>query len=362
MMNGLRNVQKYLISFGSRLPADAFCVQMQKLEADVSRPRVSSAAGAGRLTGAGALARPGRRMLLILAAGLVGHARAFSAAGPRPRVLLALPAAGMISRGVARAPLSGMTAAGPEQMVTATGSWRQASVLPLNTTDDGIVWYPGEAVQRATLNAAFQFIDSDNSSTLDAAELRAAGFDAENLLRYLDANEDGKLTREEFVDQLLLQSRNEPALRLSAWELADRLEQRKREENGVDTVWGSAAVRRAINNPRFELISFANVLIACISYALSTTAGIEPMMQTFLVEVQDVLSVAFAVEYLLRWWGNSFSARSLLRFENLIDLVSFLPLVLILGFPLLTGGLPHGPKPPTSLPAWSQALHLSPAA
>ena len=57
--------------------------------------------------------------------------------------------------------------------------------------------FPDERTRRVALEAAFSQIDKDGSEALDLEELSDAGFDAEYVLRELDANGDGQLTRAE---------------------------------------------------------------------------------------------------------------------------------------------------------------------
>ena len=79
--------------------------------------------------------------------------------------------------------------------------------------------FPDDQSRRVALQAAFDQIDADDSASLDVRELQRAGFDAEVLLARLDANRDGLLSRDEFVEQMLeqmlAQSSSEPAERAS---------------------------------------------------------------------------------------------------------------------------------------------------
>lgn len=193
------------------------------------------------------------------------------------------------------------------------------------------------------LEAAFTQIDNDGSASLDKAELYTAGFDAEYVLAELDANKDGRLSRDEFVDSLVaLYSVEGPC---SVWEQDDLVSLRKRNEMlpSVDrvpggSVWGSRTVRRAITEPRFELVSLVAVLVTSMCYAVGTLNDLTVAQRFWLLATEDFFTVVFAVEYALRWWGRSFSKRSLVEPSGLIDLFSFAPLLIQLVLTTMTDG------------------------
>lgn len=193
------------------------------------------------------------------------------------------------------------------------------------------------------LEAAFTQIDNDGSASLDKAELYGAGFDAEYVLAELDANKDGSLSRDEFVDSLVaLYSVEGPC---SVWEQDDLVSLRKRNEMlpSVDrapggSVWGSRTVRRAITEPRFELVSLVAVLVTSMCYAVGTLNDLTVAQRFWLLATEDFFTVVFAVEYALRWWGRSFSKRSLVEPSGLIDLFSFAPLLIQLVLTTMTDG------------------------
>jgi hypothetical protein len=188
--------------------------------------------------------------------------------------------------------------------------------------------FPDERTRRAALEAAFTQIDTDGSSTLDREELSRAGFDADYVLSQLDANCDGALSRDEFVDQLVALYTNEGPC--SAWEEDDLVSLQRRVEQlpqQAGSVWGSRTVRRAITEPRFELVSLVAVLTTSLCYAVGTLNGLSSDQRFALSTIESFFTVVFAVEYVLRWWGRSFSKRSLVEPAALIDLVSFAPLL-----------------------------------
>jgi len=87
------------------------------------------------------------------------------------------------------------------------------------------------------------------------------------------------------------------------------------------SVWGSRTVLRAINAPRFELISPVAV---CDAVGTLPELGNESRFWLNNVEA-DFFTVVFLVEYVLRWWSRSFSLKYLLKPTNLIDLLSIAP-------------------------------------
>lgn len=63
--------------------------------------------------------------------------------------------------------------------------------------------FPDLRTRRAALEAAFSAIDANNDELIDSEELQRAGFDSTVVMGMLDANMDGSLTRDEFVDAWL---------------------------------------------------------------------------------------------------------------------------------------------------------------
>eukprot|EP00900_Chrysochromulina_parva_P027302 jgi/Chrpa1/9205/Chrysochromulina_OHIO_Genome00017212-RA len=123
---------------------------------------------------------------------------------------------------------------------------------------------PDEQTLRAALESAFTAIDGDANAALDSEELARAGFDPELLLTWLDVNRDGKLSRDEFVESLMeLYSADRAS---SMWNQKEL--QRLQELLSGGSVWGSRTVLRAINAPRFELISLVAVLVTALCYAV----------------------------------------------------------------------------------------------
>ena len=215
-------------------------------------------------------------------------------------------------------------------------SARQPVVAAVAETAEG-KQFPDEQTRRAFLEAAFKQIDSDGDTALDRGELRKAGFDADLLLERLDANEDGQLTRDEFVDQLVSLTAKEETL--STWEIDDQRLDTDNRGIAKKPAWGSRTVRRAIAEPKFELVSLVAVLTASLSYAVGTLNDLSPFLSWWVVQVEDIVAVYFGVEFLMRWWGRSFSKRSLVEPTAIIDFISFAPLLLALALPSLMHGI-----------------------
>ena len=202
------------------------------------------------------------------------------------------------------------------------------SILPGDRNVDAVEWFPDEQSRRQALEAAFTQIDEDDSASLDVYELQRAGFDAKLLMERLDSNRDGSLSREEFVEQMLSFASNE--LVLSAWELENLVEAQRRNSQvgkGKRSIWASRTVRRAVENPKFELVSLVALVAVSLSYAIGTLESLGQTERFVLTREEDIISVFFAVEFLLRWWGTSFSKRALVQPQSLIDCLSFAPLL-----------------------------------
>ena len=202
------------------------------------------------------------------------------------------------------------------------------AVLPGDRFIDAVDWFPDEQSRRQALEAAFDQIDEDDSASLDPFELQKAGFDAKLVMEKLDSNRDGSLSREEFVDQMLSLASNE--LTLSAWELENLLEAQRRNSlvtKGKRSVWGSRTIRRAVETPKFELVSLVALLAVSLSYAIGTLESLGETERFWLTQEEDFISVFFAVEFLLRWWGTSFSKRAVVQPTSIIDFLSFAPLL-----------------------------------
>ena len=62
---------------------------------------------------------------------------------------------------------------------------------------------------------------------------------------------------------------------------------------------------------------------------------------------QDAISVAFLVDFLLRWWSRGLKSGFLLTLPMVLDFLSFLPFLLNNFVPALAGVEPHLHAPPT---------------
>jgi hypothetical protein len=160
-----------------------------------------------------------------------------------------------------------------------------------------------------------------DNAELDSEELARAGFDPELLLTWLYVNRDGKISRDEFVESLLELYSGDSAS--SMWNQKEL--RRLHELLCGGSVWGSRTVLRAINAPRFELISLVAVLVTALCCAVGTLPELGNESRFWLNNVEADFTVVFLVEYVLRWWSRSFSLKYLLKATSLIDLLSIAP-------------------------------------
>ena len=219
---------------------------------------------------------------------------------------------------------------------------------------------PDEQTLRAALESAFTAIDRDDNAELDSEELARAGFDPELLLTWLDVNRDGKISRDEFVESLLeLYSGDSASSIWNQKELRQRVQlysadsassmwnqkelRRLHELLSGGSVWGSRTVLRAINAPRFELISLVAVLVTALCYAVGTLPELGNDSRFWLNNVEADFTVVFLVEYVLRWWSRSFSLKYLLKLTSLIDLLSIAPTLLAILVTTTTVGPMYDP-------------------
>ena len=219
---------------------------------------------------------------------------------------------------------------------------------------------PDEQTLRAALESAFTAIDRDDNAELDSEELARAGFDPELLLTWLDVNRDGKISRDEFVESLLeLYSGDSASSIWNQKELRQRVQlysadsassmwnqkelRRLHELLSGGSVWGSRTVLRAINAPRFELISLVAVLVTALCYAVGTLPELGNKSRFWLNNVEADFTVVFLVEYVLRWWSRSFSLKYLLKLTSLIDLLSIAPTLLAILVTTTTVGPMYDP-------------------
>ena len=219
---------------------------------------------------------------------------------------------------------------------------------------------PDEQTLRAALESAFTAIDRDDNAELDSEELARAGFDPELLLTWLDVNRDGKISRDEFVESLLeLYSGDSASSMWNQKELRRRVQlysadsassmwnqkelRRLHELLSGGSVWGSRTVLRAINAPRFELISLVAVLVTALCYAVGTLPELGNESRFWLNNVEADFTVVFLVEFVLRWWSRSFSLKYLLKPTSLIDLLSIVPTLLAILVTTTTVGPMYDP-------------------
>jgi voltage-gated potassium channel len=90
------------------------------------------------------------------------------------------------------------------------------------------------------------------------------------------------------------------------------------------------AQRRAaeyLANPRFEVFSALITLLSCAAFAIDTLSDLPDIIGETAPLQEGFASVFFLVEYLARFYSRGFDPRFPLEALNVVDLVSFLPLL-----------------------------------
>jgi len=95
------------------------------------------------------------------------------------------------------------------------------------------------------------------------------------------------------------------------------------------TLPGSRAIAREFTKPSTVILEVFMLTAACALYAIQTLQ-LDPTSVAVLSLLEDVVSVAFIVEYFLRWYSRNLRPSYLLKFEMLVDLAAFLPFLLAL--------------------------------
>ena len=91
---------------------------------------------------------------------------------------------------------------------------------------------------------------------------------------------------------------------------------------------GSSELARRLAETRTELAEAALVLLCCVLFAFDTLPGLMDSQRAVLTLLDYGSCVSFAVLYCLRWYAASLSPRHVLKPLELVDLVSFLPMLL----------------------------------
>ena len=86
---------------------------------------------------------------------------------------------------------------------------------------------------------------------------------------------------------------------------------------------------RALNSPAYELVLTALVIMVSVLYAVETLPQLSVEWRTILERGEAIISGAFVVEYLLRFYSQNLDPRYLLRKAMLIDFVSIVPLFVV---------------------------------
>lgn len=93
------------------------------------------------------------------------------------------------------------------------------------------------------------------------------------------------------------------------------------------------------NNTLIEVLSAGAVVVSGACFALETLPGLSDVQNLVLIGSERVICVAFAVEFLMRWYASSLRSSFLLSPLALLDLLSFMPQLvgLIIDDPLNMG-------------------------
>lgn len=94
---------------------------------------------------------------------------------------------------------------------------------------------------------------------------------------------------------------------------------------------GAKYLEDRLARPQVEVALGLPVIATTITYSLQTLA-LPPTMLGFFATFEVAISVFFAIEYAVRWYSNSLRLNWVLKPSSLIDLASFLPLVLTYAF------------------------------
>ncbi|KAK4537100.1 hypothetical protein CDCA_CDCA11G3125 [Cyanidium caldarium] len=86
---------------------------------------------------------------------------------------------------------------------------------------------------------------------------------------------------------------------------------------------------RALNSPAYELVLTALVIAVSALYAVETLPQLSAEWRTILERAEAIISGAFVVEYLLRFYSQNLDPRYLLKKAMLIDFVSIVPLFVV---------------------------------
>lgn len=105
------------------------------------------------------------------------------------------------------------------------------------------------------------------------------------------------------------------------------------------TLPGAQYLSKVLSNPKVDVALGAPVVASASIFAVQTLAlggnigevYFSPMeVFRFLQNIENAISVVFLVEYLLRWYASSLAPSYLIKPSAIIDLISFLPLLIVL--------------------------------
>ena len=89
-------------------------------------------------------------------------------------------------------------------------------------------------------------------------------------------------------------------------------------------------VHALVNSPRFELFSGFLVLLTSGFYAYGTITSINPLLGDVLREAESAIAIFFAVEYGLQLYSSANRRKFIFTPLSLVDLLTFVPTILIL--------------------------------
>ena len=102
---------------------------------------------------------------------------------------------------------------------------------------------------------------------------------------------------------------------------------------------GAKYLTRMLSNPKVDVALGAPVIVSASVFAVQTlglggyigSVYFSPMqVYHFLQDIEIAISIVFAVEYFLRWYASSLAPSYLVKPAAIIDLISFLPLIITL--------------------------------
>ena len=82
-----------------------------------------------------------------------------------------------------------------------------------------------------------------------------------------------------------------------------------------------------LKNTKLELAEALVVIVCCLVFALETLPGLSYSQDYALAVIEYAACITFAMVYALRWYATSFDPRHVLKGIELVDLLSFAPIL-----------------------------------